>query len=236
MLRPSEAVSELCRMLQAEVEHLSHSGADDGFQKEDAENKRQKLQNVQSPSTPKTPSPSHPTPKASGAKPCKNWLTAGGCSYGSSCQFYHDQSEEKMKGRCFSCSAEDHWTDTCPVKARLKAEATAAMEDPSSLRALRLLPVILLRERARVSKKEREKGIRLGLSQIPRSLLEVPRSSRRLRHSHENSTAAINAEILNVLRSIRLRAFGRGLLMMRRGMACWIQGRLPPSGRGPSRK
>ena len=112
--------------------NLSRSGADDGFQKDDAENKRQKLQKVQTPSTPKTPSPSNPTPKASGAKPWKNWLTAGGCSYGSSCQFYHDQSEEKMKGRCFSCSAEDHWADTCPVRARLKAEATAAMEDPSS--------------------------------------------------------------------------------------------------------
>ena len=37
-----------------------------------------------------------------------------------------------MKGRCFSCSAEDHWADTCPVKARLKAEAKAAAEDPSS--------------------------------------------------------------------------------------------------------
>ncbi|OLP82649.1 hypothetical protein AK812_SmicGene36686 [Symbiodinium microadriaticum] len=107
----SEAVSELCRMLQAEVEHLSHSGADDGLQKEDADNKRQKLQKVLSPTTPQPSSPAHP----SGAKPCKNWLTAGGCSYGSSCQFFHDQSEEKMKGRRFSCSAEDHWADTCPV-------------------------------------------------------------------------------------------------------------------------
>ncbi|CAE7944777.1 unnamed protein product, partial [Symbiodinium sp. KB8] len=115
----SEAVSELCHMLQAEVEHLSHSGADEGPQKEDADNKRQKLQKVLSPAAPKPSSPVHPSAKASGAKPCKNWLTAGGCSYGNSCQFFHDQSEEKMKGRCFSCSAEDHWADTCPVKQEI---------------------------------------------------------------------------------------------------------------------
>ena len=167
----SEAVSELCRMLQAEVEHLSHSGADDGLQKEDADNKRQKLQKVLSPTTPQPSSPAHP----SGAKPCKNWLTAGGCSYGSSCQFFHDQSEEKMKGRRFSCSAEDHWADTCPVsRGRLRQRLRTLLL--GTLRALRLLRTVLLRERAKGKRKEKGRGIRQGLSL--RFALQTPRNPR----------------------------------------------------------
>ncbi|CAE7722591.1 mycC [Symbiodinium sp. CCMP2592] len=131
----SDAVSELCRMMQAEVEHLMHSTDDNPVKDEvpgrgdDA--KKQRLQRLQtSPSTPKAKtSPAGPKTPGAGMKPCRSWLTAGGCAYGSSCQFFHDQDEEKMRGRCFSCSAEDHWADSCPVKARLKAEAKAANED-----------------------------------------------------------------------------------------------------------
>ncbi|CAE7252251.1 RE1 [Symbiodinium sp. CCMP2592] len=160
----SDAVSELCRMMQAEVEHLMHSTDDNPVKDEvpgrgdDA--KKQRLQRLQtSPSTPKAKtSPAGPKSPGAGMKPCRSWLTAGGCTYGSSCQFYHDQDEEKMRGRCFCCSAEDHWADSCPVKARLKAEAKAANEAEAA----------------------------------------AP--------SQGDGNAAINAEILSVLRSIKTKA------------------------------
>ena len=89
----AEAVSELCRMLQAEVEHLVHS-TDDSPVKEEVpgrgeESKKQRLQRLQaSPNASKakaTP-PGGPKLPGSGAKPCRSWLTPGGCTYGSSCQ------------------------------------------------------------------------------------------------------------------------------------------------------
>ncbi|CAE7233580.1 RE1 [Symbiodinium sp. CCMP2592] len=119
----SDAVSELCRMMQAEVEHLMHSTDDnpvkDEVQGRGDDAKKQRLQRLQtSPSTPKAKaSPAGPKSPGAGMKPCRSWLTAGGCTYGSSCQFYHDQDEEKMRGRCFCCSAEDHWADSCPAEA-----------------------------------------------------------------------------------------------------------------------
>ncbi|CAE7937584.1 unnamed protein product [Symbiodinium sp. KB8] len=211
----SEAVSELCRMLQAEVEHLSHSGADEGPQKEDTDNKRQKLQKVLSPAAPKPSSPVHPSPKASGAKPCKNWLTAGGCSYGSTCQFFHDQSEEKMKGRCFSCSAEDHWADTCRVKARLKAEAKAAAEESPSGNPKS--PKSSSDGSPKGKGKGKKEGKGKGDKQIAKPKIRAadpqkpPPSSEEQPSpgtpNAETSTAASNAEILNVLRSIKTKSF-----------------------------
>ncbi|OLP95354.1 hypothetical protein AK812_SmicGene22530 [Symbiodinium microadriaticum] len=211
----SEAVSELCHMLQAEVEHLSHSGADEGPQKEDADNKRQKLQKVLSPAAPKPSSPVHPSAKASGAKPCKNWLTAGGCSYGNSCQFFHDQSEEKMKGRCFSCSAEDHWADTCPVKARLKAEAKAAAEESPSGNPKS--PKSSSDGSPKGKGKGKKEGKGKGDKQVAKPKVRAADPQKPPPSSEEqpspgipnadNSTAAINAEILNVLRSIKTKSF-----------------------------
>ena len=147
-LPTAEAVSELRRMLQAEVEHLMHS-TDDSPVKEEVpgrgeESKKQRLQRLQASlnaSKAKATPPGGPKLPGSGAKPCRSWLTPGGCTYGSSCQFFHDQDEEKMRGRCFCCSAEDHWADSCPVKARLKAEAKAA-------------PTLLQREKEREKAKE----------------------------------------------------------------------------------
>ncbi|CAE7769388.1 unnamed protein product [Symbiodinium sp. CCMP2592] len=173
----SDAVSELCRMMQAEVEHLTHSTDDNPVKDEvpgrgdDA--KKQRLQRLQtSPSTPKAKaSPAGPKSPGAGMKPCRSWLTAGGCMYGSSCQFYHDQDEDKMRGRCFCCSAEDHWADSCPVKARLKAEAKVATVDPQTA------PAGTANDQAEAA---------------------AP--------SQGDGNAAINAEILSVLRSIKTKA------------------------------
>ena len=65
-------------------------------------------------------------PKANAStKPCIGWLTDEGCKYGSRCRFFHDKETEDLKGRCFSCSAKDHWANTCPVKAAEKQEEQA---------------------------------------------------------------------------------------------------------------
>ena len=67
-----------------------------------------------------------PPPKAPiSSKPCVNWLSDGGCPYGSKCCFAHDKETEALKGRCFFCSAKDHWANLCPIKAAEKQEEQA---------------------------------------------------------------------------------------------------------------
>ena len=64
------------------------------------------------------------------------------------CKFVHLQAdEESMRGRCFFCSAADHWANSSPIKAARRAEskgmpdetakgkAKALQEDPGSLQA-----------------------------------------------------------------------------------------------------
>ena len=202
-LPTAEAVSELCRMLQAEVEHLMHS-TDDSPVKEEVpgrgeESKKQRLQRLQASlnaSKAKATPPGGPKLPGSGAKPCRSWLTPGGCTYGSSCQFFHDQDEEKMRGRCFCCSAEDHWADSCPVKARLKAEAKA-------------VPTLLQREKER-ERLKKERGRRVSKVQslrfVSQTPSQLPVGQLQIRLTGASSagvgTAAINAEILSVLRSM----------------------------------
>ena len=52
-------------------------------------------------------------------------MSARGCQYGDKCKFIHNVDDEAMKGRCFFCSAEDHWVNACPIKAAAKSEARA---------------------------------------------------------------------------------------------------------------
>ena len=66
----------------------------------------------QSPSLPKPP----PAKAPMSHKACTSWLTDVGCKYGSKCRFVHDMETEALKGRCFACSAKDHWANNCPVR------------------------------------------------------------------------------------------------------------------------
>ena len=50
-------------------------------------------------------------------------MSADGCKYADRCQFQHQASDEAMQGRRFFCSAEGHWSNTCPIKLARKAEA-----------------------------------------------------------------------------------------------------------------
>ena len=65
-------------------------------------------------SSPPPPKPPAKAPMSS--KVCTSWLTDAGCKYGSKCRFVHDMETEALKGRCFACSAKDHWANNCPVK------------------------------------------------------------------------------------------------------------------------
>ncbi|CAE7205329.1 GIP [Symbiodinium sp. CCMP2592] len=47
-------------------------------------------------------------------KPCKNWMTAGGCRFAAKCTFAHEPAVTIQSGRCFRCSAEGHRKDACP--------------------------------------------------------------------------------------------------------------------------
>ena len=64
------------------------------------------------------PPPLKPPPAKAPAssKACTSWLTDVGCKCGSKCRFVHDTETEALKGRCFTCSAKDHWANNCPVK------------------------------------------------------------------------------------------------------------------------
>ena len=212
----SDTITELCRMLQAEIEHLTHSVDDAPAKETESDPKKPRLQRLQTPGTPKAksqPGPSSPS-KPGNVKPCKNWLTPGGCSYGNTCQFHHDQDEEKMKGRCFCCSAEDHWADTCPVKARLKAEAKAASEESpsSSPTDPKSSPESPPKAKGKGKTKEgKGKGGKPGnkpkvcaTDPQPSPATEVnPAATDQSPSNNHEGTAAINAEILNVLRSMK---------------------------------
>ena len=65
-----------------------------------------------------SPLPPKPPPAKApmSSKACTSWLTDVGCKYGSKCRFVHNMETEALKGRCFACSAKDHWANNCPVK------------------------------------------------------------------------------------------------------------------------
>ena len=120
-----ETVEEYARSLLAEFEVLSLS----------SEPKKQKVREVKEKEGEDSAAPK-PPPKAPRIEPaatdrgqggsnklCLQWMSDSGCKYGDKCRFIHSADESALKGRCFLCSATDHWANSCPVKAARKAEA-----------------------------------------------------------------------------------------------------------------
>ena len=133
-----ELVEAYARNLMAEFEVLSL--ASDSPQSPKKPRMRKAKEKAQAPppskDSPITPpsvplpasQPRPPPPKApASSKACASWLTDAGCKYGSKCRFVHDMETEALKGRCFACSAKDHWANNCPVRqAERQAEVSGA--------------------------------------------------------------------------------------------------------------
>ena len=121
-----ELVEAYARNLMAEFEVLSL--ASDSSPPPKKPRVKKVKEKASAPVPPSKDSPAVPPSQASMApvssKPCTSWLTDAGCKYGSKCRFVHDMEAEALKGRCFACSAKDHWANNCPVKqAERQADA-----------------------------------------------------------------------------------------------------------------
>ena len=141
-----ETVEEYARSLLAEFEVLALSSHDPSAPKRP---RLKKIKDQDQPSVVKDP-PAPPLTKGTGkgtnpssdtaaerqhrgaGRLCSSWMSAEGCANGDKCRFTHQVDEEAMKGRCFYCSSENHWANTCPVKAARKAEVRAGRQSAPS--------------------------------------------------------------------------------------------------------
>ena len=123
-----ELVEAYARNLMAEFELLSLASDSPSSPKKPRVKKAKEKASApvpppkESAAVPIPPASSPPPPKPPPAKApmsskaCTSWLADAGCKYGSKCRFVHDMETEALKGRCFACSAKDHWANNCPVK------------------------------------------------------------------------------------------------------------------------
>ena len=156
-----------------------------------------------SPAAPPLPKPP-PAKAPMSNKPCTSWLTDAGCKYGSKCRFVHDMEAEALKGRCFACSAKDHWANNCPVK---QAERQG---DPSQGKA-KGFPA-----RKGEGKGKSTAGVK-ALDGSSQSTLEPPNvssteppasSNKAVILDNSTPTADLAREVTEVLRSLRLKKIG----------------------------
>ena len=118
-----------------------------------------------------------------------------------------------MRRRCEADAAEDHWADSCPVKARLKAEAKAALEEsPSTSPKTPKAPAdspTTGKGKGKAKEGKGKKGKQGAKPKVcvtdpqPASSGAAPDPVEAGASSAGDGTAAINAEILSVLRSMK---------------------------------
>ena len=210
-----ELVEAYARNLMAEFEVLSLASDPASPPKKPRVRKvREKASAPASPpkdSSPAPPSPAAPPPpkpppaKAPMSnKPCTSWLTDAGCKYGSKCRFVHDMEAEALKGRCFACSAKDHWANNCPVK---QAERQGDLS-PSKAKGF---PA-----RKGEGKGKSSAGVK-ALDGSPPSTVDPPSASSTEPPASSNkavildnstTTADLAREVTEVLRSPRLKKIG----------------------------
>ena len=122
-----QSVTAYARLLQAEMETLSLSGADvdlDHVKKKGRVAQFQKGGKDGSKNGDSTPrgkgfEPPPPNPlrddgaKGEGKGKCRFFLNKGGCRNGGACTAEHDQAKASQMRRCFNCGAEGHRVEAC---------------------------------------------------------------------------------------------------------------------------
>ena len=122
-----QSVTAYARLLQAEMETLSLSGADVDL---DHVKKKGRVAQFQKggkngskngDSTPRRKGSEHPPPnppredgaKGEGKGKCRFFLNKGDCRNGGACTAEHDQAKASQMRRCFNCGAEGHRVEAC---------------------------------------------------------------------------------------------------------------------------